>query len=179
MLDAARAGDLQVLQWLCIEFTLPVSHAFVEAQRGAQWGIAKWILVNCEVEDPSIDMAAVAGDGDMQFLQWAYSNGFGRPTAHALETAAFNGHLDTLEWLVDGPAKLELTSSVLSEAVRGGHLEVLKWLCARECPRRLQLWTLLLRTDSSRSFSCSTRTDGKAALLELWIEQRAMATWRL
>ncbi|KAE8997458.1 hypothetical protein PR003_g20418 [Phytophthora rubi] len=135
MLDAARAGgDLRVLQWVRDEYTLPVSRALVEAQKGSQWEVAKWILMNCEVEDPTIDMAAVAGDGAMEFLQWVYSNGFGRPTAHALETAAFNGHLQALEWLVDGPAKLELSSSVFSEAARGGHLEVVKWLDARQCP---------------------------------------------
>ncbi|GMF28986.1 unnamed protein product [Phytophthora fragariaefolia] len=134
MLSAARAGDLRVVQWLRQDYNLPVSSALVEAQQGRQWGVVKWILMNCEVEDPSIDMAAIAGDGDMHLLEWMYTNDFGRLTSHALETAAFNGHLNILEWLVEGPASVELSPLVFSEAARGGHLTVVKWLYAHNCP---------------------------------------------
>ncbi|POM57886.1 Hypothetical protein PHPALM_37543, partial [Phytophthora palmivora] len=134
MLDAARIGDLLLVQSLHKNYKLPLSNALVEAQRGCQWGVVEWILTSREVEDPKVDMDNIAAQGDIDFLQWIYSQGVVRFTTHSLEFAAFNGHLDILEWLHDGPAKIELSASVLNEAARGGKLEVVKWLHEHQCP---------------------------------------------
>jgi hypothetical protein len=134
MLDAARAGNLQLVQWLHEAYDLPVSGALVEAQQGCHWAVVEWILRSGTVEAPRVDVDLIAADGDLSFLQWAFTKNFGRPSSHALDVAALNGHLRVVEWLHDGPAKLKLRSSALKEAARGGHLEVVKWLHARRCP---------------------------------------------
>ncbi|OWZ07246.1 hypothetical protein PHMEG_00020384 [Phytophthora megakarya] len=134
MLDAARAGDLLLVQALHKNYELPLSNALIEAQKRGRWGVVKWILKSGGVEDPKVDMDIIAADSDIDFLQWVYTQGFGRPTSRALEFAAFNGRLNILEWLHVGPAKLELSCSVLKEAARGGKLDVVKWLLDRHCP---------------------------------------------
>ncbi|KAG3168879.1 hypothetical protein PI126_g3072 [Phytophthora idaei] len=131
--DAARAGDLQLVQWLHGNYNLQLSNALVEAEKGRQWGVVKWILSNSDVETPSVDMIAIAADGNIHFLQWVYTQGVGSPTSHTLEVADFNGYLSILQWLHDGPTKLVLSAATFREAARGGQLEVLKWLHERQC----------------------------------------------
>ncbi|POM66369.1 Hypothetical protein PHPALM_17773, partial [Phytophthora palmivora] len=133
MLDAARTGDLLLVQSLHKNYKLPLSNALIEAEKGCQWGVVEWILTSREVEDPKVDMDNIAAQGDIDFLQWIYSQGVGRFTTHSIESAAFNGHLSILEWLHDGPAKIELSTSVLNEAARGGKVEVVKWLHEHQC----------------------------------------------
>ncbi|KAG2765234.1 hypothetical protein Pcac1_g23259 [Phytophthora cactorum] len=74
--DAARAGDLQLVQWLHRNYNLQLSNALVEAEKGRQWGVVKWILSNSDVETPSVDMNAIAADGNIHFLQWVYAQGW-------------------------------------------------------------------------------------------------------
>ncbi|KAG7382002.1 Ankyrin repeat and SAM domain-containing protein 3 [Phytophthora pseudosyringae] len=145
MLDAARAGDLQLVQSLHKNYELPVVNALVEAQKSCQWGVAMWILMSGEVEDPHVDMDLVAADGDVDFLRWLHrwlqqhrTEGCD-PTA--LSRAVAGGHLDVAMFL---RRERGLACSFRRDEIllRGLRLEMVQWLvttCREELEQGVQL----------------------------------------
>ncbi|EGZ25184.1 hypothetical protein PHYSODRAFT_326245 [Phytophthora sojae] len=173
MFEAARAGNLEVVQWMLGEYDVSATKALKAAQEGHQWQVVRWILTNCEVGDRSVDGTAAAKDGDLAFLQWAYEHASVELGGSTLMNAvALDGHLGVLKWLHEGPANIELGASVFAQAARGGHLGMLKWLHSQQCPATAAAMDhaavggfleVLKWLDANREEGCTSRAmDGAA-----------------
>ncbi|KAG7383357.1 hypothetical protein PHYPSEUDO_003737 [Phytophthora pseudosyringae] len=96
---AAAAGNMEVVGWLFNDCHAKAEDALWSAQTSKQWGTARWILENCGLVGPWIDWDLPAKDGALSFLQYLRSRSIGGPGFYTLQVAAWNGHLEIVEWL--------------------------------------------------------------------------------
>ncbi|KAL3664066.1 hypothetical protein V7S43_010953 [Phytophthora oleae] len=131
LFDAARAGDLDLVQWLLVRNESAVDAAVRGALKGCQWHVVKWFtthykgaaLVDCIPKDVTVE-----------FLQWLLANGLADSFYGLLPVAAASGQLDVLKWLYDDVGERELTTDCLDQAASAGHLDVVQWLSSHHCP---------------------------------------------
>ncbi|KAE9103952.1 hypothetical protein PF007_g14221 [Phytophthora fragariae] len=123
---AAAAGNVKVVEWLFNECHASAEDALWSAQTNKQWQTAKWILENCGIVGPWIDWDLPAKHGALSFLQYLRSRSIGGPGFYTLQVAAWNGHLEIVEWL---HSELRVPfSPTVWHAADNGHLDVVKWL---------------------------------------------------
>ncbi|GMF41367.1 unnamed protein product [Phytophthora fragariaefolia] len=123
---AAAAGTVDVVEWLFKKCHASAEDALWSAQTNKQWETAKWILENCGIVGPWIDWDLPAKDGALSFLRYLRSHSIGGPGFYTLQVAAWNGHLEIVEWL---HSELRVPfSPTVWHAGDNGHLHVVKWL---------------------------------------------------
>ncbi|KAG7389832.1 hypothetical protein PHYPSEUDO_009345 [Phytophthora pseudosyringae] len=122
MQAAGKAGDVDAIRWLYEEHSADAEEALWTAQMQSKWGVAQWVLENCEMEYPTVNWSAAARCGELEFLKLGYSLHVGRPSNDAVHAAAAGGHLAVLEWL-HGVVDLPLRSEAARNAAENGHLE--------------------------------------------------------
>jgi hypothetical protein len=143
-----------VLQWLRahLQFTWPSSLCH-DAARGGQLGVLQWLraLEPQYPWDADAICADAASSGNLATLQWvsaqprgavmyprAAAGAVGGATTcrlghDAAERAARAGHISVLQWVLQQPG-ITPQPSLCAEAAEGGHVAVLLWLRALSPP---------------------------------------------
>ncbi|RLN96148.1 hypothetical protein BBJ28_00013346 [Nothophytophthora sp. Chile5] len=132
--SAGKAGNLGVVQWLCVEYDVDAQDAFVYAQSSCHWETARWLIENCALPIGKINWNAAAADGASAYLQFVHSR-FPQEMpwpSNPAAAAAANGHLDILQWL-HSELGVELAERTMAQAAENGHLNVVQWLHANNC----------------------------------------------
>ena len=79
----------------------------------------------------------VIGPGREALVEWALAEGCPRESADGKSTmassAAYQGHLELLQWLVQEEQGFPMDELVMQEAAGGGNLEVVQWLRGERC----------------------------------------------
>ncbi|KAE9046063.1 hypothetical protein PR001_g1815 [Phytophthora rubi] len=125
--SAAKAGNLDVVQWMCEEFGLDGAAVLKVAVRCCQWETARWIIERFSSTGPLLDMYFAAHHGVLSFMKYMAARELGGFYTGTLVVAAAYGHLDVVKWLHQDRG-LMLTVDVMKEAAQDGHLNVVKWL---------------------------------------------------
>ena len=127
--EAARAGNLAVLQWLVANGCKCDTSTCGGAAAGGHLEALQWLVDNGCTWDTSTCACAAEG-GHLEVLQWARANGC-RWNASTCACAAEGGHLEVLQWArANGCPWYKSTCTM---AAKGGHLEVLQWARANGC----------------------------------------------
>ncbi|KAG1696016.1 hypothetical protein DVH05_019002 [Phytophthora capsici] len=123
---AAAAGNVEIVEWLFKDCHASAEDALWSAQTSKQWEMARWILDNCGIVGPWIDWDLPAKAGALSFLKYLRARSIGGPGFYTLQVAAWNGHLEIVEWLHQ-ELRVPFTPTVWHAADKG-HLEVVKWM---------------------------------------------------
>lgn len=121
---AARAGDLDILQWLRLKGCPWNAGVCFSATKGGHLRLLEWARgVGCPWSEWATANAAQRGDVDM--LTWLDRNGC---PLHPRTTdiAARHGHLGAMQWLVQQGVRPDWGTA--DAAARGGHLGIIQWL---------------------------------------------------
>lgn len=109
---ALAAGHLQMAEWLVaadVAFDGETG-AMIAASKG-RLDVLEWVAARYAVDMDRV-LASAAGAGRLSIVQWASARDgvvrpaglFGYPTGNAVASAAVNGHLDVVAWLVESGA---------------------------------------------------------------------------
>jgi hypothetical protein len=129
--DAAKGGDLEVLQWLRDIAGATYQHGSVctAAQNGHDNAVL-WLLANfpeCHGEITAALMDTAARNGDLGIVHVLHEWSTEGCTTQAMDGAAANGHLDVVVFLHEH--RMEgCTTAAVDDAARNGHLHVIEWL---------------------------------------------------
>ncbi|KAE9240853.1 hypothetical protein PF002_g9563 [Phytophthora fragariae] len=132
---AATRGDLAAFKWLVAMFPeCRVTVAVEEAAKAGQLHVLQWLLDKSRRRELTVFWGAkelfFAGKhGHLHVAQWLHEHTSPPPTHMffvTLEEAARNGDLDMVTWLCDVRGEWSPYAAVL--AAGGGHLQVLQWL---------------------------------------------------
>ena len=125
---AAEQGCEEVLFWL-YHFA---HHTFsptvnMAAARAGQRGVLEWLfseggVVADNKEHRTCDGAAEGGQ--LGILRWAFDTMGCSVSSAALVSAAANGHLDCVNWLLDHPTSYGKDNAALVAAMEGGHMPI-------------------------------------------------------
>ncbi|KAE8993875.1 hypothetical protein PF011_g16960 [Phytophthora fragariae] len=124
--EAARNGDLPMVQWLCDVRGEWSPYAAVLAASGGHLHVLKWLRGNIFSSSPSASMDDAAANGHFEVLKWMQANG-GYATSAAMNKAAGNGHLEIVKWLHKTRAE-GCTTAAMDAAAANGHVEIVQWL---------------------------------------------------
>ena len=128
--EAAKGGQLEVLQWLHQNGSPSNVHTCRAAAEDGHFEILKWLHQNgCPWDEQTCDAAARSGRFDI--LIWLRENGCPWDEGTCSD-AARNGHLDILQWAYENGCPWN--EWTCSSAAEGGHFELLKWLRENGCP---------------------------------------------
>ena len=160
LLFTARGGQLEIVQWLIVDFGLGLdSNTFAAACEGGNLAIPFFLRVACFCPWDASACEGAAKGGHLDILKWLRREGCPWD-ARACAGAASGGHLDVLKWLRSegcpwgesacanaasgGHNEFSMWLSMggstpykfggCSNATGGGHLEILKWLRSEGCP---------------------------------------------
>ncbi|GAB9464698.1 hypothetical protein Gpo141_00002125 [Globisporangium polare] len=128
LVSAAKHGSLAMAEWLheYCPSVLPY-HAMIEAARAGQLQILDWLTDHHKraVWIPQI-MDAAASTNQLHVLQWLHSQpNNGGCTSKAFVSAVVNGHLDAVKWLqYHYPNTIKNPHHDILEAIRNGHTDV-------------------------------------------------------
>ena len=130
--DAARCGNLRIVQWLHTRGYAGRTRECLVAARGGHLVMLQWLRANgyewADLGRGEEVCSEAAAGGHLELLQWAY--GAGAPcNAYACSRAAEGGHLETLKWL-RLVAKCAWNQWSMVKAAQKGHIEVMAWLLA-------------------------------------------------
>jgi len=143
VLVAAGNGDFEVLKWLVEssgQLVDPVDGLYAAAMNGS-FEICRWIFERIDI--PALDEMSLIwpvfmeliGHGDLDLVKWMVQNLpaklFGNMN-HALELAAFTGHVHIAQWLISDSGQLiDITANnhqALKVASEKDQREVVEWL---------------------------------------------------
>lgn len=135
--DAARCGNLRIVQWLHARAYAGRTRECQLAARGGHLALLQWLRANgygwTELGSGEEVCNEAASGGHLELLQWAH--GAGAPCdAYSCSRAAAGGHLETLKWLCL-VAKCDWNHWSMVQAAQKGHIHVMAWLLANgaEC----------------------------------------------
>lgn len=129
---AARAGRLEVLQWLREKRVTWDARVTEWAAMGGHFDVLDWLHTNgCPSDASASEAAAVRGRLDV--LQWLHEHGIAL-SKRICYKAARAGSVEMMEWLREHGHTWG--ASACEAAARDGHLPLLQWLHREGC-----LWT--------------------------------------
>ncbi|OWY98452.1 LOW QUALITY PROTEIN: hypothetical protein PHMEG_00030781 [Phytophthora megakarya] len=132
MLVAAAQGDQGLVEWIHKLYRVGADGAKRTAQDKYHWSLVQWVLMNCQLEDRSVNFDRAAGDGCLWFLKWAVEQGLSTPGDRTVAVAADHGRLEIVKWLYDEMGERRM-GAAFEKAAQNGDLEMLKWLHASGC----------------------------------------------
>lgn len=88
----------------------------------------QWLSTYCPQNKVSARvMDSAAFSGHLQIVQWLHANRSEGCSTHAMDSAAACGHLEIIKWLHKYRTE-GCTTAAMDSAAAGGHLKVLQWL---------------------------------------------------
>jgi hypothetical protein len=141
-LQAATAGQLEVLQWLRAQcypsptYRWDVDRCAAAAAAAGHLNVLQWLLATVASHHWSREaFSAAAAVNRLDVVQWLRSQ---RPPCRwnerACTFAAARGHLGVLQWLRSQHPPCPWDAQACAWAARGGHLGVLQWLRSQHPP---------------------------------------------
>ncbi|RLN21123.1 hypothetical protein BBJ28_00001596 [Nothophytophthora sp. Chile5] len=130
--DAAKSGDLEMVQFLQEHFPRAMPSAFQTnwaAERG-HLAVIQWLHDNHMVHPlgcTAYAMNRAASNGHLEMVQWLHEHRKEGCTTGAMNAAAEFGHLHIVKWLHSHRSE-GCTTLAMDRAARNGHLNVVKWL---------------------------------------------------
>ncbi|ETO58834.1 hypothetical protein F444_22781, partial [Phytophthora nicotianae P1976] len=172
--EAARHGDLEMMQWLHSErgdhltyegVMRAVDHGFLDA--------VKWMMDTFpdSVVIKDIRMDNAAANGHLEMIKWLHQHQ-AWCTKQAMNRAAGNGHLEIVQFLNEHRSE-GCTTDAMDLAASNGHLDMVKWLhenrpegCtpfAMDSAAKNGLFAVLRWLHNNRSEGCSAHAVDNAA----------------
>lgn len=134
---AARAGQLEVIQWLISRGERITAEVVMDATQEAQLPMMEWLHTHTQYHVPKIwplpsnAISWAARKGNVEALNWTLQMGCVL-SPDVASGAARGGHLELLQDLRGRGCKWNQYSC--AEAAAGGHFRVLEWLRENGCP---------------------------------------------
>lgn len=128
--DAARSGNLALVQWLHeVAITGCSKHAMDNAASNGDLEIVQWLHANRSEGCSTAAMDGAALHGHLRVLRWLHATRPEGCTVDAMDNAASAGHVAVLQWLHANRPEGGSTAA-LDRAASNGHLSVVQWLLA-------------------------------------------------
>lgn len=126
--EAARHGDLEMMEWLHNERGEQVSYdGIMRAVNNGFLPAVQWLCATFNYFDPrDLCMDKAAGKGHLEMVKWLHSQE-AWCTNQAMNRAARNGHLEVVVWLHNNRSE-GCSSDAMDYAASNGHFDVVKWL---------------------------------------------------
>ena len=122
---AAKAGNLQFMQWLHGRGFQPGRMSYMGAAENGHLNIMQW-LFEIRTETSHKLWSIVAATGRIDILQWMFDHKITTCAKKAYKIAAKHGHLDVLRWCLEHD--IRRPSKICRDAIRNGHLECIQLL---------------------------------------------------
>lgn len=134
---AAKNGHFEIVRWLCTHRNVRwPRYALVNAARFGHFEILKYLHSRDRRYCGSMLINAAISSGHGDIADWILENRRSeRPTEHALDGAAAEGHLHMFEKY---GSSLGYSYVAMENAASYGHLEILKWIHEHE---KIQNWS--------------------------------------
>lgn len=146
---AAASGDVEMIELLVSEFEpeATITTAVREAAKAGSLEVLQWLASNCSgrVQWTSEEWVAAASAGRLDVLKWLFASCQTRKTSPSditrlagelIEIATQNGDLPMLQWIADVTEAVTSTpvrcpTSAMTTAAENGHLELVQWIASR------------------------------------------------
>ena len=128
--EAAKGGQLQVLQWLHQNGSPSNDNTCRAAAANGHLDVLQWLHQNgCPWNEDTFSGAA--RNGHFEILKWLHENGCPW-NKYTCSSAAGGGHIEILKWLRQNGCRWD--SKTCEAALDNGHLEIFEWAITNGCP---------------------------------------------
>jgi hypothetical protein len=139
--EAARKGQMDVIEWTCTQGYFFEKRLFEQAALGGQVKVLKWAHDKNVVWDYAFVADCAASAGHVEVLEWMRTHGTEKQRRecrpgiadssfpfNCSKAAARGGHVSVLEWLKQHGIPIRHVCVCWREAAIKGHIRVLDWL---------------------------------------------------
>ncbi|KAJ3416260.1 hypothetical protein HDV05_002550 [Chytridiales sp. JEL 0842] len=125
---AAKAGDLEMLKYLCEELELDLDHdAMIEAAKNGRLDVVKHLHENFHESVCSSQAMDAAHMETLDVIKYLHENCDKGCTTKAMDAAALNDCMEAVFFLHENRTE-GCTTAAMDGAAENGHLDVVKWL---------------------------------------------------